>query len=136
MTSSGNKYHGYRTGLYKQGECSPVSKYTTEQIEKVCELLVENRLSRMQISRATGVDDCTVGMILSKDQWTSISDKYDFSNRIKCHNLYDKETKEAAIELLRNMDTTGLTFSDIGRMVGMSRTSVWYLHNKMKNKMK
>ena len=129
-TSSENKYHAYKTGLKKDCEDHPEAKYNNNQIHKVCYLLELNKLSRMEISNETGVDDCTIGMILSGKQWKTISKYYDFSKRKKKHTLYSKDTINKALELLKNKDTNNMNFSDIGRQVGMSRSSIWYLYNK------
>ena len=131
VTSSENKYHAYKTGLKQQGENHPEAIYSNEQIHRVCELLEENVLSRMKISRLTKVDDATIGMILAGKQWVSISKYYDFSNRKKKHTLYDKKVIRKAIALIQDRKNNQMTFADIGRAVGMSRTSVWYIHNKL-----
>ena len=130
VTSSENKYHAYKTGLKKDGEDHPEAIYTSDQINAVCYLLEEDKLSRMQIAKSTGVDDNTVGMVLSGTQWKSISKDYDFSKRKKKHTLYDEKVIKHALELLEHKDENNLSYADIGRIVGMSRTSVWYLYNK------
>ena len=129
-TSSGNKIHGYINGIYKDGENHPVAKYSNSQINHVCYLLEKDELSRMQISLKTGVDDCTVGAILSGEQWKSISKSYNFSNRKKKRTLYDEKIINQAIKFISDMNKNKMSFSDIGRKVGMSRSSVWYLYKK------
>ena len=130
VTSSENKYHAYETGLHKCAEDHPDAIYSNDQINEVCYLLEQNKLPRMKIAEKTGVDDATIGMVLAKKQWKSISKYYDFSNRKKKHTLYGKATIDKAIRLLKEKDSRNLSFADIGRMVGMSRTSIWYLYNK------
>jgi len=130
VTSSDNKNHGYKTGLYSQGVDHYASKYTADQITNVCFLLYENKLSRMEISKITGVDDATIGMILAGKQWKSISSNFDFSNRKKKHTLYSKQVISKTLDLLKASDPEHINFSEIGRKTGMSRTSVWYLYNK------
>ena len=130
VTSSENKYHAYRTNLRQDGEDHPSAIYSVDMIHKVCYLLEENKLSRMQICEVTGVDDATISMILARIQWKSVSKYYDFSHRKKKHTLYNKKVIAKAIKLLKSKDEKNLSFADIGREVGMSRTSVWYLYNK------
>lgn len=129
-TSSENKYHAYRTKLKLDAENHPEAIYTNDQIHNVCYLLEENKLSRMEIAINTGVDDATVGMILSKKQWKSVSKYYDFSQRKKKKTPYSKEVINEAMLLLNDLERNCMTFAEIGRKVGMSRSSVWYLYNK------
>ena len=130
VTSSENKYHAYRTGLRLDCDKHPESIYTNEQIHHVCKLLEENRLGVREISKQTGVDYPTIAQILSKNQWKPISEKYDFSNRKKQRHLYPKEVIDHVKKLLSEQDKNGLSFSEIGKICGMSRTSVWYIHHK------
>ena len=62
-TSSENKYHAYKHGLKKEGEESPVSIYTEKQINLVCSLLSENKISTRDISFMTKVDYGTISSI-------------------------------------------------------------------------
>lgn len=128
-TSSENKIHAYNTGLKKRGEDSIISVYTNDQIHEVCRLLEENELTNRQIWKKTNVSVNTIQAILSKKQWKHISCDYDFTNHKKRHELYDIETKNAAIELLK---TTTLSCKEIGDRVGMTRNSVWALEKSIK----
>ena len=128
-TSSENKIHAYNTGLKRKGEDSPVSKYSNEQVILCCQLLEDNKPVR-DIMKETLIDYGTIETILSGVQWKHISKDFDFSKRKKQHNLYDKEIIEKTISLLKEKDKNNLSFADIGRLTGMTRTSVWYLYNK------
>ena len=130
VTPSENLYHAYKNDLKQNCEDHYHSKYKNSDIEKVCELLEKDELSKIEISKITGVDDSTISMILSGKQWKNISKNYDFTKRKKKHTLYDDQTINKALDLLRNRDKNNLSFSEIGRIVGMSRTSIWYLNNK------
>lgn len=123
-TSSDNKYYAYGIGIKKQGEESPVAKYSNEQITEVCDLLETNTNIR-DIYEITNVDTGTISAILSGKQWKSISSNYDFSHRKKGKKLYTVAQKELALKLLAESDR--YTYADIGRMTGMTRTAVWYL---------
>lgn len=130
VTSSENKYHAYRTGLKNDADKHPEAIYTNEQITKVCELLEENKLGVRDIMKITDVDYPTIAQVLSGNQWKSISKNFDFSHRKKQRHLYPEDVIQHVKELLSTMDETGMTYSEIGKICGMNRTSVWYLHKK------
>lgn len=140
VTSSENKYHAYNTGLKKKGEESPASIYSEDKIIAACDLLEENKLSVRKITEMTGIPYSTLAQLLTKNQWKDITEKYDFSKRKKQHNLYPKEVRDRTISLLYDklIGKNNYSYSDIGKLTGMSRTLVWYLYNHyvLKDKIK
>jgi hypothetical protein len=78
-----NTLHAYRLGLEKpvRGSQHGRSKYTEEQVITVCELLQNTSLTYLEISLKTGVPIRTVESIRGKENWTFISEKYNFSDR-------------------------------------------------------
>lgn len=66
----------YREG--KRGMDSPRSKYTDEQIVKICELLQEDKYNNCEIGKMVGVPTQLVSNIKAKNCWTHISDRYKF----------------------------------------------------------
>ena len=138
VSSSENKVHAYDTGLKNQGESSSLSIYSEDMIRLVCELLEENKLGVREIEKVSGVPYATIAMLLNKTQWKSVTKDYDFSKRKKQRNLYPKEIKDATIKLLEDKfnNKNNLSFAEIGRQVGMLRTSVWYLYNHYIKKVK
>lgn len=136
-TSSGNKYHAYRTGLKGDAEDHPEAIYSNEQIEMACKLLSENAVGVREVAKITNVDYSTLQQILLGVQWKRISKKYDFSTRKKKHILYDNSTKDYVMKLLsqnqNKPEAEKLSCSQIGKITGMSRTSVWYMWNKYFN---
>ena len=126
VTSSENKFHAYKTGLKHQGEKSPISVYTESMIRLACELLEENKLGVREIEKITKVPYSTLAMLLSNTQWKSITKDYDFSKRKKQRHLYPKEVIDNAIKILTDKYSgkNDFTFAEIGRKVGMTRSSV------------
>ena len=77
-TGSENVLHAFRTGLNKwSGYHAPL---TTEQIEKICEMLQNDYGTFSAIARVVGTSRETVSAIYNRQSRTNISSKYDFSN--------------------------------------------------------
>ena len=70
-----NSIHAIETGLHNFDDRQ---FYTDEQIKKVCELLKTGLYSHNQISSMTGVKYYTVTQIFLRNQWTHISNDYNF----------------------------------------------------------
>ena len=64
-----------------EGEDSPRSIYTAEQIVGVCALLQEGELSNIEISKITRVPVQTISNIKHRRSWRIISDNYYFPSR-------------------------------------------------------
>ena len=95
--------------------------YTTDQIEKVCQLLQEG-YRNVDICSITGVSRNDVYMIRSGDNWTHISEKYDFrvKSRVRklsvetvtwiCRKIQDGKTDS---EIVKESTNDNLTKSDV-----------------------
>lgn len=82
----------------RYGEDNPVCKYSRDQIIKVCELLVENKLTLKEISHITGVPYPTINLIRNR----SNSRKFDkFGYDISKFNNF--ENYKYSDELIRNV---------------------------------
>lgn len=58
-------------------------KENVPKIPKICELLQDTDMSPKGISKVLDVPEALVYRVLSKSSWKLVSDKYDFSHRIK-----------------------------------------------------
>lgn len=64
-----------------KGETHHNAKYTNDQINNVCRLLSESKLTYESIAEQTGVNKHTVSRIFEQKQWTDISKNYVFVPR-------------------------------------------------------
>lgn len=78
VTPEENIKHAFDIKLRKYGENSSNSKYTSDQIIKVCEMIV-NDYKIKDICKITGVAKYTIKDILYGRSWLNISCNYDFS---------------------------------------------------------
>lgn len=99
-TVGGNTRHSYSNGLQKslKGTSHGRSKFTKEQIVKVCELLDEKQPHK-DIERITGVSKRTIQVISSGVNWTHISKDYNFFKERHVGD-YSKEQIIEVCELL------------------------------------
>lgn len=77
-------------------------KYPDDKIKRVCELLVENKLTPVEIGKQTGIPQSYILEILNLKKRSSISKEYDFSNydkKIYRHD-YDESIVDKIDELL------------------------------------
>lgn len=58
-------------------------KENVPKIPKICELLQDTDMSPKGISKVLDVPEALVYRVLIKSSWKLVSDKYDFSHRIK-----------------------------------------------------
>lgn len=89
-TNDENMRHAMEHDLraHMPGEQNPFSKYKEEQIRKVCELLVEGKMTHRDISETTGVHKRTVDEIALKNKWVYISKEYNLpEQKFHKHNL-------------------------------------------------
>ena len=80
-TPKENIVHAWKTGLSHPAYCEnhPNAVYTDNQIHKVCQELVKNQLTMMEIAELTGVTYTVVKQIRTHIIWNHISSQYDFS---------------------------------------------------------
>jgi hypothetical protein len=82
-TASENAIHAFKNGLVHQakGEKSGAHIYTDEMVRKVCEYLVEGKLSCSEIAKKMGMDRSLVNAIRLRRNWTHISKDYEFNDK-------------------------------------------------------
>lgn len=80
VTHAENMEHAKLTNLIKRGEDTPVSVYTTEQIEQVCTLM-QAGYRNTEIGESVGVSRYVIGEIRAGKCWLHISNKYTFPKR-------------------------------------------------------
>ena len=80
---SENTQHSYNLGLQKplKGSKHGKSKYSEKQIENVCRLLSEGNKTNKEIFLISGVSVRTIQSVKNRQNWTCISDKYNFHDR-------------------------------------------------------
>lgn len=111
-----------RRDSYNSGESNPNSKYTIDQIHKVCKLLKFSNLNHDDISSYTGVNKQTVSNIASKNNWNEISDQYDISKPIKS---IDISLKEKIIKDIINKKSTSDIINELN--IGKSNSIYNYI---------
>lgn len=79
-THKENIYHAWKNNLNfpHYGESSSHHKFTKKDVEHVCELIEKNYRFK-EIEKMTNVSYHMIKKIYSKNNWTEVSDKYDFS---------------------------------------------------------
>ena len=138
VTAQENSIHAIKTGLsHFNGESNGNSKYTDEQIEHVCQLLQEGRLSNKQISKETGVSKEMVSMVKigkvrnfqsQKYHWNKISFK-DMKGDNHPSKVIDSNTARYVCELLQSKQYTP---RQITEMIGLDPNKKDYIVNNIK----
>ncbi|HKM30372.1 MAG TPA: hypothetical protein VJZ51_06430 [Bacilli bacterium] len=62
------------------------SKLTVQQVEEICNLLIKTNMPFKQIAEKYQVHDSTINNIKNKKNWKEITEKYDFSCRVRIRN--------------------------------------------------
>jgi len=79
VTEKENMQHAFNTrlciGIF--GENSHLSNITEKQVIEICELIMDKKNNK-EISELTGVTEKTIQHIRSKEDWKTITEKYDF----------------------------------------------------------
>ena len=111
-TRSENVIHAYNTGLQKKGENNIHTKLTNKTVEKVCELLQENKYTNKQISNIVGnnLTPEIVASIKKRDSWKDISKDYIFFQRKG--RKFDNETVENLCIYFQNNFIENLTINE------------------------
>lgn len=73
---SENMRHAYMNNLNHKGENNTQSIYNNTQIHETCKLLSENKQTKTEISKSTGVSIFTIDAILKHKKWKHISSLY------------------------------------------------------------
>lgn len=82
VTHQENMAHARKTGLFRTGEDCHLSKYTEEDIKKVCDLL-DLGFKYNDIMNLTGVHSSEVRDIARGNDWRHIAGNYDFDKLIE-----------------------------------------------------
>ena len=126
-TGSENKIHDYNTGLRNRGEKSHLSTKNTEyQINNVCKLLEQNRLSIPDIAKITNVNVGVVYDILYNGSWIHVSKNYNISNYSRKNRKYTNEQ----IELINKYLNDGLSIREISNITDIPYSYIWTIKKK------
>lgn len=98
-------------------------KEMEEKVRKACEMIQDNKWSRNEIAKETGLDPSTVSNIRSGKIYQEISREYGVSPR----EITSDEVIHKACELLAN---TQLTYKEIGERTGLSKGYITQLKAK------
>ncbi len=103
VTSQENIIHAHENGLMnpRYGIDHEWTKYTVDQIVKVCKLLTNNTLTLDNISEQTGVNRIVICNIRRRKIWKSISKDFIFPPVER----YSQELKDKILHLILNGDT-------------------------------
>lgn len=126
VTVGENTQRAYNMGLAKavRGENHGESKYTNEQVTKVCELLVHDTPYKI-IQEITGVDEGVIYKIRHRKSWTHISKDYDFPELRKARpRKIPNELKEEMNKLIKEgydnrsiLKKLGMNYTDNNRSI-------------------
>ena len=122
VTESENTRHAYSIGRMKvrRGEEIGDNKFTTPMVRRVCELLVEDKLSLKEIAVETGVSYDMVRNILNGNSWKHISCEYDFSQ----YGTFEQSKSIARATKACEMMEDGYTLEEISKETGLAYSMV------------
>lgn len=122
----GNSLHAINNnvGPFQRGEANRTSKYTDEQVERVCEMLSKG-ISPKEINIATGVSKAMISMIKIGKVRTHQSDKYSIKSVRKKdmygdnhpNNIITSDVAKTICEYLQN----GYKAKDISKLLGIKK---------------
>ena len=114
----------------KPGESNPASIYTTDQVKKICEYLVENKLNMQEIADKVGVKKGFVNDIRIGRAWKSVSKNYNFNhyNRVVGLN-YDPDILKN-IDILIEMGANNNQIYDILKLEKNDNTRTLISHHR------
>lgn len=137
MTHKENIQHAWETGLAtpRFGDNSNASKYTEYEIQQVCQLLEENKLTNVEISLETGVSESIVSKVKIKNCWTHISDEYDIPDPISNPKGSDhpasKYTNDQIHQVCKLLEEGKNTKLNIAKITGVGNDTIsMILHRK------
>ena len=121
VTPSQNMDHASKHGLLRVGEDHPRSKLTNEQVERVCQMIVEGK-SNSEIAPLFGVDATLISAIRSGGNYNFIASKYDVSK-------YKKEVSEKLsddqVDMICQLITgTNMSLDKIASIVGCTKHQI------------
>lgn len=132
--SAHNMHHMYSTGLkthFLKGEEITNSKYKESQINQVCKLLEEAKLSLRSISDITGVSYEMIRMIKNHHSWNHISSKYNIDNYNKYYDDNKIVTDEMVHKVCWMLESNQYNLKEISERTGVGfREVVNILHKK------
>ena len=123
-TYSEQSAHAIRTNLIPPAPCgvdNPSSKFSENQINMVCRLLEERKLSQREIHRITGVSVDVINRIKKKKSWVHISKNYNIiDDDVFIH--YSDDVRNKTINLIKE----GYCASKIIDILGLPKTQASY----------
>jgi len=132
-TCKENIQHAWETGLTttRLGDDANASKYTEEQVQQVCVLLEENKLTNIEIANITGVTESIVSKIKIKDCWSHISNDYDIPIPISDPRGIDhpssKYTEAQIHQVCRMLEENNTSQTNIANTTNVARDMVSHI---------
>ena len=133
MTHKENIKHGWDNGLYniRLGSEANASKYTESQVEQICLLLEENKLSNIEISQITDTTPEIVSKIKIKDCWVHISDEYDIPTPTSDPRGIDhpssKYTEDQIHRVCKMLEMNNTTRTNISKATGVAKDMITHI---------
>lgn len=100
VTRQENADHASLTGLMRVGVNCKTSKYSEEQVHRVCKM-IENGVNYREIARMLDVKHSLIDGIVYGNEWKSISSQYNISKSHR-NKKADRATVEAICEKLQD----------------------------------
>lgn len=131
-TRTENMQHAVRTGLHRAlaGENHPESKYSNNDVRRVCELLSSGKYSVTEVSELTGMNRSSVSNIAFKKNHNNISKDYDFSKFYNCTDRQKypernwKYSPDQFHSVCKELVKNELTMKEIAKKTGVSYVMV------------
>ena len=129
-TNYENMQHAIKHGLtnHLKGVDHGMNKYTNDQIEAVCNLLSDNKLTYKQISHKSNVDINTVCDIKNHRSWTNISSKYNIDN-YSINSIY-KNSVDQIHNVCRLLEANNLYMDEISNITNVDIHTIKKIREK------
>lgn len=110
VTPSQNIIHAYETGLIHRGEDSSQSKITNEDAKNICDLLLTEKYTNIEIANMLNVSVRIVDDIKKGHSWRHISKDYVFNHRKG--KAFSEEVVNNLCKYFEENDIGSLTIND------------------------
>lgn len=122
VTPSENILHAFKHNLRKpmRGELNGRVKLTKEDVEHICEDLIEGNLSEIKIAEKYGVARSLIHRMRHKQAWPDVTEKYDFPKVEKGNSkLSRKDVREICECILAGMNN-----DEIAEIYGVTPSAI------------
>lgn len=88
---------------HPKGTDSPSASLNEQQVRKICELLMEDKLSHQEIANEVGTTKCVVANISQGKRYTSICSEYDLKSRLHTNHANHSAERKIPEETVRQI---------------------------------